>query len=248
MRVIARIDVKNQYVIKGVHLEGVRKVGDPNDRALKYYREGVDEIVFMDAVASLYERNNLFHIIEKACTEVFVPIIIGGGIRSLDDVRKALHSGADKVAINTAAIRNPGFIREASLKYGSQCIVGSIEAKRKEGGWEAYVDNGREKTGIDVLEWARELEQLGAGEILLTSIDREGTQKGFESDLVKEINRTVSIPVIVSGGMGQLEHISSLMEQARPSALAFAAVLHFGKFSIPQIKNFMDDAGIEVRV
>jgi cyclase len=248
MRVIARIDVKNEYAIKGIHLEGVRKVGDPNELALKYYIEGIDEIVFMDAVASLYDRNNLFKIIKSACAVIFIPVTIGGGIRTLDDIEKALHSGADKVAINTAAIRNPNFIRSASLKYGSQCIVGSIEAKRQTDGWEAYVDNGREKTGVDVLEWARELEQLGAGEILLTSIDQEGTQRGFEINLAKEVNRAVSIPVIVSGGMGQLRHISDLANQTCSSALACAACLHYNKISVLEIKNYMQQNQIEVRI
>ena len=248
MRVIARIDVKNEYAIKGIHLEGVRKVGDPNELALKYYIEGIDEIVFMDAVASLYDRNNLFKIIEKACAEVFIPVTIGGGIRTLNDIEKALYSGADKVAINTAAIRNPSFIRSASLKYGSQCIVGSIEAKRQTDGWEAYIDSGREKTGVDVMEWARELEQLGAGEILLTSVDQEGTQRGFEIHLAREINRAVSIPVIISGGMGELMHISDLANQTRPSALACAASLHYNKISVMEIKRYMQQNHIEVRI
>ena len=248
MRVIARIDVKNEYAIKGIHLEGVRKVGDPNELALKYYIEGIDEIVFMDAVASLYDRNNLFKIIESACAEIFIPVTIGGGIRTLDDIEKALHSGADKVAINTAAIRNPNFIRSASLKYGSQCIVGSIEAKRQTDGWEAYVGNGREKTGVDVLEWARELEKLGAGEILLTSIDQEGTQRGFEINLAKEVNQAVSIPVIVSGGMGQLIHISDLANQTCSSALACAACVHYNKISVLEIKNYLQQNQIEVSI
>lgn len=248
MRVIARIDVKNEFAIKGVHLEGVRKVGDPNELALKYYNEGIDEIVFMDAVASLYDRNNLFKIIESACEEVFIPVTIGGGIRTLDDIEKALYAGADKVAINTAAIRNPDFIRSASRKYGSQCIVGSIEAKSQTDGWEAYIDNGREKTGVDVLEWARELEKLGAGEILLTSIDQEGTQRGFEIRLAKEINQAVSIPVIISGGMGDLIHISDLANQADPSALACAASLHYNKISVMEIKRYMQQNDIEVRI
>ena len=247
MRVIARIDVKNEYAIKGIHLEGVRKIGDPNELALKYYVDGIDEIVFMDAVASLYNRNNLFKIIENACTEVFIPVTIGGGIRTLDDIEKALDSGADKVAINTAAIHDPSFIRSASLKYGSQCIVGSIEAKRQTNGWEAYIDNGREKTGVDVLEWAREIEELGAGEILLTSIDQEGTQRGFEISLVREVNQAVSIPVIVSGGMGQLKHITDLANETCPSALAFAASLHYNKVSVKEIKHFMQQNQIEVR-
>jgi cyclase len=195
-----------------------------------------------------FTTENIFKISENACAEVFIPVTIGGGIRTLDDIEKALHSGADKVAINTAAIRNPSFIHSASLKYGSQCIVGSIEAKRQTDGWEAYVDNGREKTGVDVLEWARELEQLGAGEILLTSIDQEGTQRGFEINLAKEVNRVVSIPVIVSGGMGQLMHIFDLANQTCSSALACAASLHYNKTSVSEIKNYMQKNQIEVRI
>jgi cyclase len=169
-RLIARIDVKNEFVIKGIHLEGLRKVGDPIDLANNYYQDGIDEIIFMDAVASLYGRNNLFHIIEEACKKVFVPITIGGGIRCINDIELALKSGADKISLNTQAIKTPSIITEASRIYGSQCIIGSIEAKRKGNSWEAYVDNGREETGIDAIDWACKLEQLGAGELMITSI------------------------------------------------------------------------------
>jgi len=247
MRIIARIDIKNEYVIKGIHLEGLRKVGDPNEMARKYYAGGIDEIIFMDIVASLYERNNLFHIIEKACEEVFIPITVGGGLRTLEDIEQALNSGADKVAINTFGIRNPEFIREAALKYGSQCIIGSIEAKRKGDRWEAYVDNGREKTGVDVLEWAARLEELGAGEILLTSVDQEGTQKGFDVELVRKVNEIVSLPVILSGGMGRLDHISEVVDQTCPSALAFAAVFHYDQLTVSDIKEYLRNHSQEVR-
>lgn len=245
MRLIARIDVKNEYVIKGIHLEGLRKIGDPNEIAVKYYAQGVDEIVFMDAVASLYDRNNLFHIIRKACEDVFVPITLGGGIRTIEDITSALQSGADKVAINTAAIKNPSFISEASEKFGSQCIIGSIEAKKQGEKWEAYVDNGRERTGIDAIEWAKELQKLGTGEILITSVDREGTKKGFETELVEKINAAVSIPVIVSGGLGELKHINELWDVTKPSAIAMASVLHYGVYKCPEIKKFLEENGIQ---
>ena len=247
-RLIARIDVKNEYVIKGIQLEGLRKVGNPNDFARKYYEDGIDEIVFMDAVASLYERGNLFHIIEKACKEVFIPITIGGGIRSINDIEMALKSGADKIALNTQAIKDPEMINQISRIYGSQCIVGSIEAKKKGNTWEAYVDNGRQETGIDAVEWAVQLEQLGAGELLITSIDLEGTKKGFDIDLAKVIAGKVSIPVIVSGGAGNVTHISNLCEQADISAIAIATLLHYNMLSIKEIKESMKSKGISVRI
>jgi cyclase len=248
LRLIARLDVKNDHVIKGIHLEGLRKVGDPQEFARRYYQAGVDEILFMDAVASLYERNNLFHIINRACEEVFIPITIGGGIRSLHDIEAALASGADKVALNTQAIKTPGLIREASHVYGSQCIVASIEAKRKSTGWEAYTDNGREATGRCVLEWVEELEELGAGEILVTSIDKEGTQKGFDIALAKEILSRVNIPVVFSGGAGKTSHLSALCEQAPVDGIAIASVLHYDKLEVRDIKEHLRDSGTEVRL
>lgn len=237
IRLIARLDVKNEFVIKGIHLEGLRKIGDPNILAKKYYEEGIDEIVFMDAVASLYGRNNLFHIIEKACKEVFIPITIGGGIREMGDIDKALKAGADKIALNTQAIKTPNIIKEASRIYGSQCIVGSIEAKKKGNTWEAYVDNGREETGVDVLEWAQRLEELGAGELMLTSIDQEGTKKGFDIDLIQKLAAIVSIPVIASGGAGKINHISNLCNKSQVSAVAVASIIHYNSHSINEIKD-----------
>ena len=242
MRVIARLDVKNNYVIKGIQLEGLRKIGDPLELAKRYSEQGADEIIFMDAVASLYGRNNLFHIINKACEEVFIPITIGGGIRSLNDIEQALKSGADKIALNTAAIKNPDFIKEASRIYGSQCIVGSIEAKAKGGHWEAYVDNGREETGLNVLEWAKKLEDLGVGEIMITSIDRDGTKKGFDKPLVNAINSLVHVPVIASGGAGKSEDLIGLNELCHGdlSAAAFATVLHYDLETILTLKKGLD--------
>ena len=228
MRIIARLDVKNDWVIKGIQLEGLRKVGDPIELAQKYYESGAHEIIFMDAVASLYDRNNLFHIIEKACENVFVPICIGGGLRSIDDVSKALAAGADKVAINTGAVQNLELITEIANRYGSQCIIGSIEAKRQTAGnWDAYTDNGREPTGLDVLDWVKQLENAGVGEILLTSVDQEGTKRGFELDLLQEVQAITTRPVIISGGYGVPEHLESLLKTIRPSAAAFASVFHY---------------------
>jgi cyclase len=248
MRVIARIDIKNDYVIKGIHLEGLRKVGDPNALAVRYYNEGAEEIIFMDAVASLYERNNLFHIIEKACQDVFIPITVGGGIRTIEDIKKALRAGADKVAINTAAIKNPQLIQDASREIGSQSLIGSIEAKRNGSGWEAYIDNGREKTGVDAVEWAGRLEDLGAGEILVTSVDMEGTMLGFDLELAERICRTVRVPVIISGGMGKLEHLGVLMERAAPGAVAVASVAHYNKLGFEAMKNAVGPVGVRAEV
>lgn len=241
MRLIARLDIKNEFVIKGIHLEGLRKIGDPNETARQYYEDGIDEIIFMDAVASLYDRNNLFHIIEAASEEVFVPITIGGGIRNISDIETALASGADKVAINTGAVRQPDFISEAVKIYGSQCIVGSIEAKESRAGWEVYVDNGRERTGLLVLEWARRLEELGIGELLVTSVDHEGTKRGFDIELSRLINDSVSIPVIVSGGMGKMDHLRQLFESVNPSGCAVASVLHYGICGIDELKKSIRD-------
>lgn len=247
-RVIARIDVKNEDVIKGIHLEGLRKVGKPNVLARKYYSAGVDEIVFMDAVAAYYDRNSLSEIILAACSDVFVPITVGGGIRNIEDIKKALNAGADKVAINTQAIQRPEFIEQASKIFGSQCIVLSIEAKNiSEGKWEAYTDNGREPTGLDVLEWAQKAQKLGAGEIMLTSIDAEGTKKGFDESLNAAVADSVSIPVIASGGAGKVEHISSLLNNSSIDAVAVASVLHYDLHTVKDLKKQLNNHGHKVR-
>lgn len=249
IRVIARIDVKNEFVIKGIHLEGLRKVGDPNILAKKYYEDGIDEIVFMDAVAAYYDRNSLSHIIEKACEEVFIPITVGGGLRTIEDINQALKSGADKVAINTKAIQTPEFITEASKIFGSQCIVASIVAKKiGSDKWEAYIDNGREPTGLDVVEWAKKLEELGAGEIMLTSLDMEGTKKGFDIELYQAIQNVVSIPIIASGGMGNIKHGVELLSNANVDAIATASIIHYNIDTIKNIKKSFIDNDIKVRV
>jgi cyclase len=237
MRVIARLDVKNEFVIKGINFEGLRKVGDPMAMAADYYAAGIDEIIFIDSVASLYNRNNLFHIIRKASEQIFVPITIGGGLRSFDDVSLALDSGADKVALNTAAIANPRIIADIARRYGAQCVVASIQAKKTPGGWEAYVEAGREKTGVAVLEWAHRLCDLGAGELLVTSVDQEGTKRGFDVDLVAAINETVRVPVIAGGGYGNPTHLQSLLARTRPSAISVATVLHYKLQTVVSVKE-----------
>jgi cyclase len=248
IRIIARIDVKNEFVIKGIHLEGLRKVGNPNEMSLKYYESGIDEIVFMDAVAAYYDRNSLSEIIKAACKDVFIPITVGGGIRTVKDIHNALNSGADKVAINTQAINCPDFISEAASIFGSQCIVVSIEAKYVGNDkWEAFVDNGREPTGLDVVEWAVRAEKLGAGEIMLTSIDGEGTKKGFDEALYSQVVTAVSVPVIASGGAGKTEHISSVIKNTSVDAVAIASILHYGLSTVPEIKQELLRNSIEVR-
>lgn len=248
-RVIARLDVKNSSVIKGIHLEGLRKVGDPNELAKKYYLDGVDEIIFMDAVAAYYDRNSLSEIISEACKDVFIPITVGGGVRSIEDIQAALNNGADKVAINTKAVQAPGFISDASRVFGSQCIVASIVAKQiGEKKWEVYVENGREPTGRDVIDWARQVEQLGAGEIMLTSVDMEGTKKGFDESLVSSVVAAVNIPVIASGGAGQISHVIDIFSVQQLDGIALASMLHYGIEEIDNIKREMAAKSIRVRV
>ncbi|QPJ64069.1 MAG: imidazole glycerol phosphate synthase subunit HisF [Candidatus Nitrohelix vancouverensis] len=248
LRLIARLDIKGSHLIKGVQLEGVRKIGDPNVFAKKYYDSGIDEILYTDNVASLYGRNSLFDIIRQATRDIFVPMTVGGGLRNLQDVETALRSGADKVAINTAAIQEPGLIAEASRKFGSQCIVLSIQAKMNAGdSWEAYCENGREHTGLDAVQWAVKGVELGAGEILLTSVDREGTCKGFDVDLVKAVSRAVSVPVIASGGMGRLEDLRDVVCGGGADAVAMAHVLHYGKLSVSDVRCYASKQGLGVR-
>lgn len=244
MRIVARLDVKNEYVIKGIHLEGLRKVGNPNELARRYYENGVDEVFFIDAVASLYDRNNLFPVIRAAAEDIFVPITVGGGIRSLADVAQALDAGADKVAINTAAVRNPSLISEVARQYGSQCVVASVQAKRQNDKWVVLVETGREPTGLLVLDWVRRLEELGAGELLLTSIDQEGTRTGFDIELAELVNEAVSIPVDISGGYGDPAHLTSLISRTRPSAIVLASVFHYNLASASDIRSIVESAEV----
>lgn len=218
-----------------MHLEGLRVIGDPHAYAVKYANEGADEILYMDIVASLYGRNQLTSLLERTTDEVFVPVTVGGGIKSLADVKRLFNSGADKVAINTAALHNPGLITEISDKYGAQAVVVSIEAKRVNGGWEAYTDSGREKTGKDAVKWAIEAQQRGAGEILLTSIDQEGTGKGMDCALAKAVTPELDIPVVLCGGVGKPEHVQEARKCA--DAVAVASVLHYNRHSLSALRD-----------
>lgn len=248
IRLIARLDIKGENLIKGIHLEGLRVLGKPNSFALDYYDQGIDELIFMDCVASLYGRNQLNSIITEAASNIFVPITVGGGIRSVDDVANILRSGADKVAVNTAAIKNPKLITDITQKYGKQCLVLSIEAKEVGiNQWEAYTDNGREKTGLNVLDWAVKGTQLGAGEILITSIDKEGTKKGFDINLISAVTSRVSVPVIASGGMGKPSDLVDVVKQGNADAIAMASVLHYKQFSLEQIRLAAQKENLDIR-
>lgn len=247
VRLIARLDIKGPNLIKGVHLEGLRVIGDPQEHARRYYEQGADELIYIDIVASLYGRSKLTEIVRHAAHDVFVPMTVGGGIRSIDDVSDLLRAGADKVAINTAGVRRPELITEVSRRFGSQAMVLSIEAKRKEPGrWEVYTDCGRERSGVDAIEWARRGVELGAGEILVTSIDMEGTRKGFDLELVRAIATAVDVPVIASGGFGEPAHLRDVVA-AGADAVAFADALHHRRATLPQIRQMARDFGIPVR-
>jgi cyclase len=247
IRIIARLDVKGPNLIKGIHLEGLRVIGKPNTFALDYYNQGADELVYMDVVASLYGRNHLSEIIKDAVKDIFIPLTVGGGIRTLEDVREILRAGADKVAINTAAVKNISLISDVARKFGSQCMVVSIEAKKNtDGSWEVFTDNGRERTGLDVVAWAKLCALNGAGEILLTSIDREGTRKGFDIGLVEAVSSTVNIPIIASGGMGKPEDLIPVITNGA-DAIAVADILHYKRATIGDIRVVAKNQGYGVR-
>lgn len=228
VRIIPRLDIKGPNLVKGLHLEGLRVLGKPEDFARFYYENGADELLYVDVVASLYNRNSLHDIITKTAEQIFIPLTVAGGLRTLDDIRNVLRAGADKVSLNTAALKNPKIISEASLKFGSSTIVVAIEAiKQPDGNYFAYTDNGREHTGVEVVEWARQVEKLGAGEIILTSVDREGTGQGFDIELTKMVADAVSIPVIAHGGAGKIEHVSEVLLKTEVNAVAIASLLHY---------------------
>ena len=248
LRIIPRLDIKGPNLIKGIRLEGLRVMGDPQEHAIRYYEAGADELIYMDIVASLYGRNNLSDIVRRTAENVFIPITVGGGIRSVDDARHILRSGADKIAINTAAIARPELIKEVSRRFGSQAMVLSIEAKQvAPGRWEAYTDNGRERTGLDVLEWVKRGVDLGAGEILLTAVDREGTRSGFDLDLLRQVSQAVPVPVIASGGMGTLAHFNEAAVQGLADAVAMADVLHYKRLTLGEIRESALASGLPVR-
>jgi cyclase len=249
VRLIARLDIKGPNLIKGVHLEGLRVIGDPQQYASRYYDQGADELVYMDVVASLYGRNNLHEIVRNTAHNLFVPLTVGGGLRSINDVREMLRAGADKVAINTAAVKRPELLTEVARIFGSQCVVLSIEAKQQAPGrWEVYTDNGRERTGRDVLEWAKRGVELGAGEILVTSIDREGTRQGFDVGLTSAVSQAVSVPVIASGGMGKASDVVAAVKEGRADAVAMADILHYNRATIGDVREAARAADIMVRL
>ncbi len=253
LRLIPRLDIKGDYLIKGVNLEGLRKIGSPELFAKKYYSEGADELLIMDCVASLYDRQNIYSIINKISKEVFVPITVGGGIRNIEHANNLFKNGADKIAVNTAVTKNPKLISELALKFGSQSIVLSIEAKKNGVNyWEAYTNTGRDHTGLNIIDWAKKGIDLGVGEILLTSIDNEGTRKGFDIELIKSFskflnNKNISIPLIVSGGMGKLEDLKDLYNIEFIDTVAVADLLHYKRKNIEQIKSYANKIGFEIR-
>lgn len=248
IRVIARLDIKGPNLIKGIRLEGLRVIGDPEEHARRYYEQGVDELIYMDIVASLYNRNSLTEIVEHTAQNIFIPLTVGGGIRTIEDAKKLLRAGADKIAINTVAIKRPEIITELALRFGSQCVVLSIEAKKvAEGKWEAYHDNGRERTGLDAIAWAKRGEELGAGEILITAVDHEGLKKGFDVELVEKISSQVSIPVIASGGLGSHEHFADVVKRGKADAVAIADAFHYQRMTVREIKENALKNNIQVR-
>ncbi len=229
MRIIPRLDIKGPNLVKGIHLEGLRVLGKPEDFARRYYEQGADELLYMDIVASLYGRNSLLDIIERTAREIFIPMTVGGGLRTVEDMRTVLRVGADKVSLNTAAIQRPELIRDAAQRFGSSTIVVSIEAiKTSDGHYEAYTENGRQRTGVDAVGWARRVAELGAGEILLTSIDREGTGKGFDVELTRQVAESVAIPVIACGGAGRPSDVYDVVAQGQADAVCLASLLHYG--------------------
>jgi cyclase len=228
LRIIPRLDIKGRNLVKGIHLEGLRVLGKPERFARHYYEQGADELLYVDIVATLYERNNLLDLIERTASEIFIPLTVGGGLRTIDDIRSTLRAGADKVAINTAAVRCPGFLREAARKFGSSTVVLSIEAiQQPDGHYEAYTDNGRERTGMDAFEWAMRGVELGAGEVLVTSVDREGTGLGFDLELSRRMAELVPVPVIACGGGATVEHVKQVATLAQVQAVGIASILHY---------------------
>tara|TARA_B100000780_G_C21095525_1_gene441819 strand:- start:563 stop:1342 length:780 start_codon:yes stop_codon:yes gene_type:complete len=249
LRLISRLEIKSTNVVKGINMEGLRVVGNPEIIAKQYFLDGIDEIILSDVVASLYGRNHLFELVEKISKDIFIPIVVGGGIRSLKDIEKLLKSGADKVVINTAAVRNPELITEAAAKYGSQCIIIEIHAKFKSKNcWEVYVENGREKTNLDLVKWMAQVEKLGAGEILIVSVDRDGTFRGLDENLLQSINNKISIPLIIAGGANSSQNIIDVVNNFDIDAVSISHALHFNKIKIKDLKDNLLSSDIETRL
>ena len=252
-RIIPCLDVRDGRVVKGVQFVDIRDAGDPVEVARRYDQEGADEITFLDITASSDDRETIVHVVEQVAEQVFIPLTVGGGIRTVDDVRRMLNAGADKVAINTAAVFNPEFVKEASDRVGSQCIVVAIDAKKvsEEGEpnrWEIFTHGGRKPTGLDAIEWSRKMADYGAGEILLTSMDRDGTKVGFDLELTAAISDAVNVPVIASGGVGNLDHLAEGVLQGKADAVLAASIFHFAEYTVEQAKQHMQSKGIEVRL
>ena len=250
-RIIPCLDVDRGRVVKGVNFVGLRDAGDPVEIARRYNEQGADELTFLDITASSDERDLLLHVVESVAAQVFIPLTVGGGVRKVEDVRRLLNAGADKVSINTAAVQNPQLVADAAGRYGSQCIVVAIDAKRVDGAgdrWEVFTHGGRRATGLEAVAWARKMQALGAGEILLTSMDRDGTREGFDLPLTRATADAVGVPVIASGGVGRLEHLAAGVLEGRADAVLAASVFHFGEFTVRQAKEFMAKRGIEMRL
>lgn len=247
-RIIPCLDVKEGRVVKGIKFLGLRDAGDPAEIARFYDKEGADEIVFLDITASHEKRPILLDVVKKTAESVFMPLTVGGGIRDLDDIRVLLNSGADKVSINTSAVKSPNLIKESSDKFGSQCIVVAIDAKRTKENWQVYINGGRTLVDKDAIEWAKEVENLGAGEILLTSMDYDGTKDGYDLELTKKISQAVNIPIIASGGAGKFEHFAQVLTESGADAALAASVFHYKELSIKQVKDYLSEKGIKVRL
>ena len=252
-RIIPCLDVDNGRVVKGVKFVDIRDAGDPVEIARRYDREGADEITFLDITATHDNRDTIVHVVEQVASEVFIPLTVGGGIRTLDDIRRMLNAGADKVGINSAAVFNPEFVREAAERFGSQCIVVAIDAKKvslpgETERWEIFTHGGRKATGIDAIGWAEKMVAYGAGEILLTSMDRDGTREGFDLPLTRAISEAVSVPVIASGGVGNLDHLADGVIEGKADAVLAASIFHFAEYTIQQAKEHLRSRGIEVRL
>lgn len=246
-RIIPCLDVKDGRVVKGTQFVDLKDAGDPIENAKAYDEQGADEIAFLDITASHEKREILIDIVRRTAEEIFIPLTVGGGVRNLEDIRKLLKAGADKVSINTAAVKDPSFVKRASMRFGSQCIVIAIDAKRKGEGWEVYTHGGRVATGIDAIQWAKKMEDLGAGEILLTSMDRDGTKDGYDIELTRTISESVAIPVIASGGVGTLAHLYEGLAFGKASAVLAASIFHYREYTIAQVKSYLKEKGIVVR-
>ena len=247
-RIIPCLDVKNGRVVKGINFVDLKDAGDPVEQAKVYSDGGADEICFLDITASNENRETIYEVVKKTSEKCFVPLTVGGGVRSIEDINKLLNCGADKVSINTAAVQNSDVIIESSKKFGSQCIVVAIDAKKNNKKWEVFTHGGRNKTGIDAIDFAKKMEDCGAGELLVTSMDRDGTQVGYDIDLMSKISTTVNIPIIASGGVGNLDHLVDGIEKGKASAVLAASIFHYGKHSIKEAKEYLNTKGIPVRI